>query len=443
VPVFEALQQRLAEVFRRLAGRGVLRPEDVDAALREVRLALLEADVHVQVVKDFVSRVREAAVGREVWKSLTPAQQVVQVVYEEMVRLLGGQHRELVPAPRPPTVVLLCGLHGTGKTTQAGKLALYLRKRGRRPLLVAADLQRPAAVRQLQVVGEQAQVAVFVGNSQDPAEVAQAGVAHARAVGYDFVLVDSAGRVHVDEELMEQLRRVRDASGAHYVLLVLDAMTGQEAVRVAQRFHEALGIHGVILTKLDGDARGGAALSVAAAVGCPVLFVGTGERLEALEPFHPDRMASRILGMGDVLTLVERAREAVDAERAAELERKLRRAEFTLEDFREQLRQVRRMGPLESLLDLIPGLSTLRGRRPELEEREFKRMEAILDSMTPQERRDPSLLNASRKRRIARGSGTTVQDVNRLLKQFEEAKRMMRELERMGRRAKRFPLPPL
>ncbi len=441
--MFETLQQRLAEVFRRLASRGVLRPEDVDAALREVRLALLEADVHVQVVKDFVSRVREAAVGREVWKSLTPAQQVVQVVYEEMVRLLGGQHRELAPVSRPPTVVLLCGLHGTGKTTQAGKLALYLRKRGRRPLLVAADLQRPAAVRQLQVVGEQAQVPVFTGNSHDPAEVAHAGVEHARAAGYDFVLVDSAGRVHVDEELMEQLRRVRDAAGAHYVLLVLDAMTGQEAVRVAQRFHESLGIHGVILTKLDGDARGGAALSVAAAVGCPVLFVGTGERLEALEPFHPDRMASRILGMGDVLTLVERAREAADAERAAELERKLRRAEFTLEDFREQLRQVRRMGPLEGLLDLIPGLSAWRGRRPEVEEREFKRMEAILDSMTPQERRDPSLLNASRKRRIARGSGTTVQDVNRLLKQFEEAKRMMRELERLGRRAKRFPLPPL
>lgn len=440
--MLEALQHRLAEVFRRLAGRGVLRPEDVDAALREVRLALLEADVHVQVVREFVSRVREAAVGREVWKSLTPAQQVVQVVYEELVRLLGGEHRELVPAPKPPTVVLLCGLHGTGKTTQAAKLALHLRKRGRRPLLVAADLQRPAAVRQLQVVGERAGVPVFVGGSQDPAGVAREAVQHARAQGFDFVVVDTAGRVHVDDELMEELRRVRQASGAHYSLLVVDAMTGQEAVRVARRFHEALGIDGVILTKLDGDARGGAALSVAATVGRPVLFVGTGERLEAFEPFHPDRMASRILGMGDVLTLVERAREAVDAERAAELERKLRRAEFTLEDFREQLRQVRRMGPLDSLLDLIPGMSRLRGRPAELEERELKRMEAILDSMTPQERRDPSILNASRKRRIARGSGTTVQDVNRLLKQFEEAKRMMRELERMGRRAKRFPLPP-
>ncbi len=440
--MLEALQHRLAEVFRRLAGRSVLRPEDVDAALREVRVALLEADVHVQVVREFVSRVREAAVGREVWKSLTPAQQVVQVVYEELVRLLGGEHRELVPAPKPPTVVLLCGLHGTGKTTQAAKLALHLRKRGRRPLLVAADLQRPAAVRQLQVVGERAGVPVFVGGSQDPAEVAQQAVQHARAQGYDFVVVDTAGRVHVDDELMEELRRVRQASGAQYSLLVVDAMTGQEAVRVARRFHEALGIDGVILTKLDGDARGGAALSVAATVGRPVLFVGTGERLEAFEPFHPDRMASRILGMGDVLTLVERAREAVDAERAAELERKLRRAEFTLEDFREQLRQVRRMGPLDSLLDLIPGMSRLRGRPAELEERELKRMEAILDSMTRQERRDPSILNASRKRRIARGSGTTVQDVNRLLKQFEEAKRMMRELERVGRRAKRFPMPP-
>ncbi|MCS7236215.1 MAG: signal recognition particle protein [Armatimonadota bacterium] len=441
--MFEALQERLTAVFRRLSGRGVLRPEDVDAALREVRVALLEADVHVQVVREFVARVREAAVGREVWKSLTPAQQVVQVVYEELVRLLGGEGRELTPAPKPPTVVLLCGLHGTGKTTQAGKLALYLRRRGRRPLLVAADLQRPAAVQQLQVVGERAGVAVFAQEAADPAEVARQAVQHARQAGYDFVLVDTAGRVHVDEELMQELRRVREASGAHHVLLVVDAMTGQEAVRVAQRFHEALGIDGVVLTKLDGDARGGAALSVVSAVGRPILFVGTGERLEALEPFHPDRMASRILGMGDVLTLAERAREAVDAERAAELERKLRRAEFTLEDFREQLRQVRRMGPLETLLELIPGFSGLRGRRAEAEEeREFRRMEAILDSMTPQERRDPSILNASRKRRIARGSGTTVQDVNRLLKQFEEAKRMMRELERMGRRGRRLPLPP-
>jgi signal recognition particle subunit SRP54 len=442
--VFEALQERLSAVFRKLSGRGVLRPEDVDAALREVRLALLEADVHVQVVRDFVERVRQAAVGREVWKSLTPAQQVVQVVYEELVRLLGGEHRELVPAPKPPTVVLLCGLHGSGKTTQAGKLALYLRRRGRRPLLVAADLQRPAAVRQLQVVGERAGVPVFTGTAADPAEVARAAVEHARSVGHDFVLVDTAGRVHVNDDLLHELRRVREAAGAHHVLLVLDAMTGQEAVRVAQRFHEALGVDGVLLTKLDGDARGGAALSVVATVGRPVLFVGTGEKLEALEPFHPDRMASRILGMGDVLTLVERAREAVDAERAAELERKLRRAEFTLEDFREQLRQVRRMGPLDSLLELIPGLGSLRGRRPEVQEqeRELRRMEAILDSMTPEERRDPSILNASRKRRIARGSGTTVQDINRLLRQFEEARRMMRELERLGRRGRRLPLPP-
>jgi len=443
--VFEALQERLLGVFRRLSGRGVLRPEDVDAALREVRRALLEADVHVQVVRDFVARVRETALGREVWKSLTPAQQVVQVVYEELVQLLGGQHRELVPSPRPPTVVLLCGLHGTGKSTQAAKLALHLRKRGRRPLLVAADLQRAAAIRQLQVLGEQAGVPVFTKEAPDPAEVARAGVEHARSAGYDFVLVDTAGRLHVDDDLLEELRRVRDGCGAHHVLLVLDAMTGQEAARVAARFHQALGVDGVILTKLDGDARGGAALSVVATVGRPVLFVGTGERLEALEPFHPDRMASRILGMGDVLTLVERVREAVDAERAAELERKLRRAEFTLEDFREQLRQVRHMGPLTSLLDMIPGWPALRRRREEMQEqeRELRRMEAILDSMTPQERRDPSILNASRKRRIARGSGTTVQEVNRLIKQFEEAKRMMRELERRGRWARRLPLPPL
>lgn len=440
--MFEALQERLGAAFRQLAGRGVVRAEDVDAALREVRVALLEADVHVQVVREFLARVREAALGQEVWKSLSPAQQVVQVVHAELTRLLGGTRRELVPAPKPPTVVLLCGLHGSGKTTQAGKLAVYLRKHGRRPLLVAADLQRPAAVRQLQVVGERAGVPVFSQHSTDPVEVARAGVTFGRASGCDFVLLDTAGRVHVDPDLLAELRRVREATEPHHVLLVLDAMTGQEAVRVAQEFHTALGLDGVVLTKLDGDARGGAALSLAAVVGCPILFVGTGEKLDALEPFHPDRMASRILGMGDVLTLVERAQEAADAQKAADLERRLRRAQFTLEDFREQLQQLHRMGPLDNLLDMIPGMAALRGRRPEAEERELRKMEAILNSMTPQERQNPALLDASRKRRIARGSGTTVQDVNRLLRQFEQTKQMMRELERMGRRGKRLPFPP-
>jgi len=439
--MFESLRDRLQEVFRKVSGRGVLRAEDVDAALREVRRALLEADVHFQVARDFVARVREKAVGREVWKHLNPTQQVIQIVYEELVELLGGEHRELRPAPKPPTVVLLCGLQGSGKTTQVAKLGNYLRRKGRRPLLVAADLQRPAAVKQLKVVGQTAGVPVFTLESRDPVEVVHRALEHARGEGYDWVLVDTAGRLHVDEAMMEELRRVREAASPHHVLLVVDAMTGQEALAVAQQFNAQIGIDGIILTKMDGDARGGAALSVVSVTGKPILFVGTGEKVEALEPFHPDRMASRILGMGDVLTLIERAREAVSAERAEELQRKLRRAEFTLEDFRQQLREVRKMGPLSSLLEMIPGLAQVRGFREELDEREMVRFEAILNSMTPQERRDPSILNSSRKRRIARGSGTTVQDVNRLLRQFEETKRMIRQLEAAGRRMGKWKWP--
>lgn len=437
--MFERLRDRLQDAFRKMGG--VLRPEDVDAALREVRLALLEADVHFQVVRDFVQRVREQALGQEVWRQLNPAQQVIQIVYAELVKLLGSEHRELGPAPKPPTVVLLCGLHGSGKTTTAAKLALYLKKKGRHPLLVAADLQRPAAIQQLQVVGASAGVPVFALDTQDPVEVVGRAIHRAREGGQDFVLVDTAGRLHVDPVLMDELRRVRERSQAHHVLLVVDAMTGQEALSVARQFHEQLGIDGIVLTKLDGDARGGAALSIAAVTGKPILFVGTGEKLDALEPFHPDRMASRILGMGDVLTLIERAQEAIGAERAAELERKLRRAEFTLEDFRQQLREVRKMGPLRSLLEMIPGLGQLRGWKDSVDERELVRIEAIIDSMTPEERRDPSILNSSRKRRIARGSGTTVQDVNRLLKQFEETKRMVRQLDALERRAGRMRWP--
>ncbi|MDR5710215.1 MAG: signal recognition particle protein [Armatimonadota bacterium] len=439
--MFETLRDRLQEVFRRVSGRGVLRAEDVDAALREVRRALLEADVHFQVARDFVARAREKAVGREVWKHLNPAQQVIQIVYEELVGLLGTEHRELRPAPKPPTVVLLCGLQGSGKTTQAAKLGNYLRRKGRRPLLVAADLQRPAAVQQLLVVGRAAGVPVFTLESRDPVKVVHRSLEHARKEGHDWVLVDTAGRLHVDEEMMADLRRVREAASPHHVLLVVDAMTGQEALAVAQQFNAQIGIDGIILTKLDGDARGGAALSVVSVTGKPIVFVGTGEKVEALEPFYPDRMASRILGMGDVLTLIERAQEAVSAERAEELQRKLRRAEFTLEDFRQQLREVRKMGPLHSLLEMIPGLAQVRGLREELDEREMVRFEAILDSMTPEERRDPSILNSSRKRRIARGSGTTVQDVNRLLRQFEETRRMIRQLESAGRRMGKWKWP--
>ncbi|MCS7173895.1 MAG: signal recognition particle protein [Armatimonadetes bacterium] len=439
--MFENLRDRLQEAFRRVSGRGVLRAEDVDAALREVRRALLEADVHVQVVRDFVTRARDKAVGREVWRDLNPAQQVIQIVYEELVQLLGGEHRELRPAPRPPTVVLLCGLQGSGKTTQVAKLGNYLRRKGRRPLLVAADLQRPAAVKQLEVVGGSAGVPVFTLQTQDPVEVVRRAVEHARREGHDWVLVDTAGRLHVDEAMMQELRRVREAASPHHTLLVVDAMTGQEALAVAQQFNARIGIDGIILTKLDGDARGGAALSVVSVTGKPILFVGTGEKVEALEPFYPDRMASRILGMGDVLTLIERAQEAISAERAADLQRKLRRAEFTLEDFRQQLQEVRKMGPLRNLLEMIPGFAQMRGLREELEEREMVRFEAILNSMTPQERRDPSILNSSRKRRIARGSGTTVQDVNRLLRQFEETRRMIRQLESAGRRMGKWKWP--
>lgn len=437
--MFTTLQERLGGIFRKLSGRGALRIEDVDAALREVRLALLEADVNFKVVREFVARVREAAVGQEIWKSLSPSQQVIQIVHAELARLLGVAHRELAPSPQPPTVVLLCGLHGTGKTTQAGKIALYLRKRGRRPLLVAADLQRPAAIKQLRVVGASAGVPVFDRESTDPVSVASAGIEHARSLGHDFVIVDSAGRLHIDESLMDEIRRLRDTIRPHYVLLVVDAMTGQEAVSVAERFQAAVGLDGVVLTKMDGDARGGAALSVVSVTGRPILFVGTGEKLDALEAFHPDRAASRILGMGDVLTLVERAQETISAERAAELERKMRRAAFTLEDFRQQLREVRKMGPLRNLIEMIPGMAAHKSLRAEMDESQLGRVEAIVNSMTPAERDDPSILNASRKRRVAQGSGTSVQDVNRLLRQFEQSRRMMKQLEQMGRRGRRLP----
>jgi signal recognition particle subunit SRP54 len=437
--VFETLQERLGRVFRKLSGRGTLRIEDVDAALREVRLALLEADVNFKVVREFVARVREAAVGQEIWKSLSPSQQVIQIVHAELTRLLGVAHRELALAPKPPTVVLLCGLHGTGKTTQAAKIGLYLRKRGRRPVLVAADLQRPAAVRQLQVVGASAGVPVFHQDSTDPVSVASAAVEHARSQGHDFVIVDSAGRLHVDEVLMDEIRILRDAIEPHFVLLVVDAMTGQEAVSVAERFQAAVGVDGIVLTKMDGDARGGAALSVVGVTSRPIMFVGTGEKLDALEAFHPERVASRILGMGDVVTLVERAQEVIDAERAAELERKMRRAAFTLEDFRQQLREVRKMGPLQNLIEMIPGMAAQKGLRAEMDESQLSRVEAIVNSMTPEERRDPAIMNASRKRRVARGSGTNVQDVNRLLRQFEQTKQMMKQFEQLGRRSKKLP----
>ena len=439
--MFEQLQARLSGILTRLRGRGTLSPDDVDAALREVRRALLEADVNVGVVRDFIGRVREAAVGQEVWKSLTPGHQVVQIVFTELTRMLGTTHRPLTPAPTPPTVVLLVGLHGTGKTTTAGKLALYLKKHGRSPRLVAADLSRPAAVRQLEIVGQTVGVPVAAPRpGADPVDIARTALAESRTSGADVLIIDSAGRLHIDEVLLAELSRMREAVSPHHTVLVVDAMAGQDAVRMAEGFQQAVPIDGLILTKLDGDARGGAALSVVAVTGRPILFVGTGERPEALEPFHPDRMASRILGMGDVLTLIERAQEQVTLEQAQEMERKLRRAEFTLEDFTKQLRQVRAMGPLDQLLSMIPGAKG-RMRDMAVDERALGRIEAMINSMTREERRHPQTIDGSRRRRIARGSGTTVQEVNRLLRQFEEARKVLRQLEGLGRRAGKLPLP--
>jgi signal recognition particle subunit SRP54 len=435
--VFEGLQARLGEIVRKITGRGTLSQEDLDAALREVRLALLEADVNFKVVRQFVERVRAAAVGQEVWKLLSPGQQVVKLVHEELTRLLGGAVRELRMAAHPPTVILLVGLHGVGKTTTAGKLAGILRRRGRSPLLVATDLKRPAAVEQLQRVGAAVKVPVHLPNSAtDPVAVARSALARATSDGHDVVIIDSAGRLHIDDALMAELAAMHAAVAPQETLLVLDAMAGQDAVRVAEQFSARLPVDGLILTKLDGDARGGAALSVVATIGRPILFVGVGERPEALESFHPDRMASRILGMGDILTLIERAEQTMTAEQAAELERKVRRQQFTLADFLDQLRQVRQMGPLDQVLEMIPGFSRAKLPGMAVDESQLRRIEAMIQSMTPRERAVPSMIDGSRRRRIAAGSGTSVQDVNRLLKQFDQVRRLMRHADdrrRVGR----------
>lgn len=440
---FENLTARLAETFRRLRGKGRLTEADVDAALREVRVALLEADVNLRVAKDFIARVRERAVGRDILESLTPAQQVIKVVYDELVALLGGIQAGLGQAGRGPTVIMLCGLQGSGKTTTSGKLALYLKKQGRRPLLVACDVYRPAALEQLQSVGEAAGVPVFGRGADDPVEIAQAAVEHARQHGNDPVLIDTAGRLHVDTELMEELRRMGAAVHPHEVLLVVDAMTGQDAVTVAERFNAEVGVDGVILTKFDGDARGGAALSLRAVTGKPIKFVGTGEKLEGLEPFHPDRVASRILGMGDVLTLVEKAQEAFDLKQAEKMQEKLRQASFDLEDFLAQMQQVRKMGPLSEVLRMLPGAGALKGLEGlAIDDKQLKRVEAIIQSMTPEERRNPQVIDGSRRRRIAAGSGTHVQEVNRLLKQFETTRQLLRRFGTNEKKLRHGPRLP-
>ena len=429
-PVFESLSQRLEGVWQRLRGRGHLTAADVDEALREVRLALLEADVHFKVTADFVARVRGRAVGDDVLASLTPAQQVVKIVHEELCALMGGTGARLAVSSQPPTVILLCGLQGAGKTTFAAKLAGLLQRQGRHPLLAAADLQRPAAVEQLQIGGRQAGVPVVGPQPGDgPADVAAAAVARARQLPADIVIVDTAGRSQIDAGLMAELRAVRDRIHPHEVLLVLDALAGQDAANVARGFAEGIGVDGVALTRLDSDARGGAALSVRAVIDRPIKFVGTGERLDAIEAFHPERMASRILGMGDVLSLIERAEAAFDQQEASKLQARVRDRGLTLDDFLQQMQALRRMGPLEQVLGMIPGLGARLGRggaAPQVDEKDLGRVEAIIRSMTPEERRRPEILNGSRRLRIARGSGTAVADVNRLLKQFEGVRQLLK-----------------
>ncbi len=425
---FGNLTARLQETMKKLKGRGKLTEKDVDAALREVRLALLEADVNYRVVKDFIGRVKERAIGQEVLNSLSPAQQVIKIVNEELTNLMGGSQATIRMASKPPTVIMMVGLQGSGKTTSSAKLARLLKSQGHRPLLVAADIYRPAAIKQLTVVGEQIDVPVFSMGQENPVEIAKAAFVHANKHGSDVVLLDTAGRLHIDEDLMDELCQIKEAVPPHEVLLVVDSMTGQDAVNVAESFDKQLGIDGVILTKLDGDARGGAALSVRAVTGKPIKFGGISEKMDGLEPFHPDRMASRILGMGDVLSLIEKAEASMDEDKAKEMADRLRKAEFTLEDFLDQLEQVKKMGPLDQLLGMMPGMGNLKQLQcMEVDESHLTKIEAIISSMTKEERQRPDIIGGSRRKRIARGSGTRVQDVNRLLKQFDQTKQMMKQ----------------
>ena len=427
---FEGLTEKLTSVFSKLRGKGHLTQTDVKEAMREIRLALLEADVSYKVVKDFIGTVTERAIGEDVMESLTPAQMVVKIVNEELTALMGGEAAQLELAPKPPTIIMMVGLQGAGKTTNAAKLASFIRgKKGKRPLLVACDVYRPAAIKQLEVVGEQLGIPVFQLGQIDPVEIAKEAVEHARKHGNDLVFLDTAGRLHVDEELMEELRRIKDAVQPHEILLVVDAMIGQDAVTAATAFDEALDITGVMLTKLDGDARGGAALSIRATTGKPIKFAGVGEKLDAIEVFHPERMASRILGMGDVLSLIEKAQETLDEKKAAELEKKIRKNTCTLQDFYDQIQETKKMGSVGDILGKLPGLSgKIDGSQ--LDNSVFNKTEAIILSMTKKEREDATILNASRKRRIANGSGTTVADVNNLLKQYQMMQTLTKQMSR-------------
>jgi signal recognition particle subunit SRP54 len=436
--MFENLTDKLTGIFNRLSSKGRLTEKDIDEALGQVRRSLLEADVNFRVARDFVARIKERSLGSEVLQSLTPGQQVVKIVHEELTAILTGDDHRLTPASQLPTVLMLVGLQGSGKTTTAGKLALQLRRQGHSSLLIAADLRRPAAISQLEMLGKQLDIPVY---SEDPksskvVQVAKAGVQRAQQLGLHWAIIDTGGRLHIDDELMEELEAVKSMVLPHEILLVVDAMTGQDAVNAAQEFHQRLSLTGLIMTKLDGDARGGAALSVTRVTGVPIKFVGIGERSDALEQFHPDRMASRILAMGDVLTLIEKAQEAVDENQAKELERKFRQATFDLEDFLQQIQSVKKMGSLSQIMEMIPGINQLGKRMPtDFDDNQVKRVEAIIQSMTPEERHRPEILNGSRRRRIARGSGTSPQDINQLMNQFRQIQKLMRQFSR-GRNPK-------
>ena len=433
--MFGGLTEKLANAFKKFRNKGKLTEADVKEGMREVKLALLEADVNFKVVKEFIKAVTERAIGSQVLESLVPAQQIVKIVNEELIKLMGGETPKVNISPKPPTVVMMVGLQGAGKTTHSAKIASYYKKKGKSPLLVACDVYRPAAVDQLKIVGESANIPVFsLGTKISPVEIAKAGVEHAKKNGHDMVFIDTAGRLHIDEELMAELVKIKEAVGPTEILLVVDAMLGQDAVNVAKTFNDLLDITGVVLTKMDGDTRGGAALSVKYITGKPIKFIGTGEKLDALELFHPDRMASRILGMGDILSLIEKAEQAYDEKNARELEKKMREQTFSLEDFLEQMRQLKKMGNLEQLLAMVPGANTGALKNAQIDENQMAKTEAIILSMTKQERLRPEVINGSRRKRIANGSGTSVEDVNKLLKQFEQMKKMMKQFSGMGKR---------
>ncbi len=427
--MFQSLTDKLAEAFKKFRSKGKLTEADVKAGMREIKLALLEADVNFKVVRDFIKTVTERAVGSQVLESLMPAQQIVKIVNEELTSLMGSSNAKLTIAPKPPTVVMMCGLQGSGKTTHTGKLALMYKKQGKRPLMVACDVYRPAAITQLKTLGEQIDVPVFaMGDKVSPVEIARAAIEHAKKNGNDMVFLDTAGRLQIDEVLMDELHKIKNAVNPTEILLVINSMIGQESVNVAETFNNLLDITGVILTMLDGDTRGGAALSVRYVTGKPIKFVGTGEKMDAIEPFHPDRMASRILGMGDVLSLIEKAEQAYDEKKAAEMEKKLRESSFTLDDYLDQFRQMRKMGSMDQIMGMLPGIKPSQLKDAKIDEKQIDRMEAIILSMTKKERLKPDIINGSRKKRIAAGSGTSVEEVNKLLNQFGQVNKLMKQM---------------